>query len=92
MFNWLKINPDEDFTRVAVVLIGKAQQAGLIRNQSPAEPLYRVAAHAFFGYEAVWCIKRGRFDRMAYVRHAMENIFDAELSLRRKFAGTGWIG
>lgn len=73
---------DEDLTRMAVLLINKAQKAGQIRNQSPAEPLYRAAAYVFLGYETTWCIKKKNFHRMDHMRRALENIFDVDPSLR----------
>lgn len=74
---------NEDLTKMAVSLIEKAQKAGQIRNQSNAEQLYRASAYAFMGYETVWCIKKGSFDRLKHVRHAMENIYDVDPSLRK---------
>lgn len=73
---------NEQLTKMAVLLIEKAQKAGQIRNQSPAEPLYRAAAYVFTGYETMWCIKEGNFNRIVHVRHALENIFDVDPSLR----------
>ena len=73
---------DDDLTKVAVLLIARAQKSGQIRNQSPALRLYRAAAHAFEGYELMWCIKNGGFDRKEMIRSAMEDIFDVEPSLR----------
>lgn len=73
----------EDLTPIAVTIIKKAQKAGQIRNQSPAEQLYRASAYAFMGYETIWCIKKGSFDRLKHVRYAMENIYDVDPSLRR---------
>jgi AcrR family transcriptional regulator len=73
---------DENLTKLAVMLIEKAQKAGQIRNQSPAEPLYRVSAYAFLGYETTWCIKKKNFNRMDHVRRALENLYDVEPSLR----------
>ena len=80
---------DEDLTNMAVLLIKKAQAEGQIRNQSPAEPLYRASAYAFLGYEATWCIKKGRIDRMKLVRRALENIYDVEPSLRMDYNREG---
>ena len=74
---------NEDLTRMAVALIEKAQEAGQIRNQSPAESLYRASAYAFLGYETKWCIKKTGFNRIELVRRALENIYDVEPSLRR---------
>lgn len=74
---------NEDLTKMAVSLIEKAQKAGQIRNQSNAEQLYRASAYAFMGYETVWCIKKGSFDRLKHVRYAMENIYDVDPSLRK---------
>ena len=74
---------NEELTKMAVILIRKAQEAGQIRNQSPAEQLYRASAYAFLGYETTWCIKKGSFDKLKYVRYAMENIYDVDPSLRK---------
>lgn len=73
---------DEQLTKVAVLLIERAQKEGQIRNQSPALSLYRSAAHMFEGYELWWCIKKGSFDRKKAIRGAMEDIFDVDPSLR----------
>ncbi len=73
---------NEDLTKMAIALIKKAQEAGQVRNQSPAEQLYRASAYAFTGYETMWCIKKGGFDRLKHVRLAMENIYDVDPSLR----------
>jgi len=40
------------------------------------------ACHAFKGYELMWCIKKGDFDRKQTVRFAMEQIFDVAPELR----------
>lgn len=74
---------NNDLTRMAVSIIKKAQKAGQIRNQSPAEQLYRASAYAFMGYETIWCIKKGSFDRLKHVRYSMENIYDVDESLRK---------
>ncbi|MCR3921532.1 MAG: TetR/AcrR family transcriptional regulator [Firmicutes bacterium] len=72
----------EDLTKIAVILIEKAQQAGEIRNQSSPEQLYRASAYAYMGYEFTWCVKKGNFNRMKYIRNAMENIYDVAPELR----------
>lgn len=74
---------NENLTKVIVALIEKAQKAGQIRNQSPAEQLYRASAYAYMGYETIWCIKKGSFDRLKHIRYAMENIYDVNPSLRK---------
>jgi len=73
---------DENLTKMAVLLIEKAQRQGQIRNRSEALPLYRAAAHAFEGFELMWCVKNGMFDRKAVLRAAFEQIFDAADSVR----------
>jgi AcrR family transcriptional regulator len=73
---------DDNLTRVAVVLVERAQKAGQIRNKSAALPLYRAACHAFEGYELLWCIKNGAYDRKAALRQAFEQIFDTNPELR----------
>lgn len=72
----------EDLTRVAITVIEKAQAAGQIRNQSPAERLYRASAYAFLGYEITWCIKGEHFDAFKHIRQAMEQIYDVAPELR----------
>lgn len=74
----------EDLTRVAVNLVEKAQQAGQIRNQSPAEALYRASAYAFLGYELTWCMKGDTFEGFHNVRSAMEQIYDVAPAYRRQ--------
>jgi len=73
---------NDDLTKMAVLLIERAQKVGQIRNQSPPEQLYYAFAHAFIGYELKWCIKKGGFDRKKHLRMSMENIFDVDTSLR----------
>lgn len=72
----------ENLTKMAVLLIEKAQKAGQIRNQSPALQLYRASAYTYMGYEAMWCFKKGAFDRARYVRQAMEDLYDVAPELR----------
>ena len=72
----------DNLTKVAVVLIERAQKAGQIRNKSEALPLYLAACHAFEGYELLWCIKNGEYDRKAVLRHAFEQLFDVDPTLR----------
>lgn len=72
----------DDLTKMAVRLIERAQKAGQIRNSSPPGPLYRAAAHLFEGYELLWCIKKGSFERRRYIRRAMEDIFDTAPAFR----------
>lgn len=76
---------DEDLTKLAVLLIEKAQKAGQIRNQSPADSLYRASAYVFLGYETKWCIKKKNFNRIEQVRQALENIYDVMPSLRMDY-------
>ena len=73
---------DENLTKVAVIIIERAQKAGQIRNQSPALPLYKAAGHAFEGYELIWCIKKGGYNRKTTLRNAFEQLFDVEPALR----------
>jgi len=68
----------EELTRVAINLIEKAQQAGQIRNQSPADVLYQASAYAFLGYELTWSMKGDAFDGFKNIRSAMEQIYDVE--------------
>jgi AcrR family transcriptional regulator len=73
----------EELTRVAVNLVEKAQQAGQIRNQSPAKALYEASAYAFLGYELTWCIKGEDFKGFEHVRNALEQLYDVEPKYRR---------
>ncbi|HWQ77832.1 MAG TPA: TetR/AcrR family transcriptional regulator [Anaerovoracaceae bacterium] len=72
----------EDLTRIAVKLIERAQEAGQIRNQSPAEALYRTSAYAFLGYHLTWCMKGDQFKAFEQIRQAMEQIYDVAPELR----------
>ncbi len=74
---------DENLTRMAVILIQRAQQAGEILNKSDPFELYRAACHSFEGFELMWCIKKGSFNRKKVVRRALEQIFDVAPGLRR---------
>jgi AcrR family transcriptional regulator len=73
---------DNNLTKMAVILIAKGQKSGQIRNNSEPLHLYRAACHAFEGYELMWCVKKGGFDRKQAVRFAMEQIFDVSPELR----------
>ena len=73
----------EELTRVAVNLVEKAQQAGQIRNQSPAKVLYEASAYAFLGYELTWCIKGEKFEGFNHVRSALEQLYDVAPKYRK---------
>ncbi|MCC6755992.1 MAG: TetR/AcrR family transcriptional regulator [Solirubrobacterales bacterium] len=73
----------DELTRVAVGLVEKAQQAGQIRNQSPAAALYSASAYAFLGYEVTWCMKGDRFEGFHNLRSALEQIYDVAPALRK---------
>ena len=73
---------DENLTKVAVNLLERAQTSGQVRNQSQALPLYKAACHAFEGYDLLWCIKKGAYERKKRLRYAFEQIFDVEPALR----------
>lgn len=75
-------NMDESLTKLAVLLIERGQKAGQIRNQSSASSLYYAAAHMFEGFELLWAIKKGRYDRKRFMRRALEDIFDVIPALR----------
>lgn len=71
-----------NMTDLAVLLIDRAQSSGQIRNKSDPLSLYLAAAHAFEGYELLWCIKKGGFDRRKAFRVALEDLLDVEPRLR----------
>lgn len=75
-------NLDENLTKLTVLLIERGQKAGQIRNQSPARSLYFAAAHMFEGFELLWAIKKGQYDRKDLIRRALEDIFDVAPALR----------
>ncbi|OPJ58018.1 TetR/AcrR family transcriptional regulator [Clostridium oryzae] len=77
-------NIKESLTRIAVPIIKRAQEAGEIRNQSPAEELYRASIFTIYGYDVMWCIKKGSFDKLDYTKRALENIYDVAPELRGK--------
>lgn len=77
-------NLKEPLTRIAVPIIKKAQESGQIRNQSPAEELYRSSIFTIYGYDVVWCIKKGAFDKLKYTKMALENIYDVAPEIRGK--------
>jgi AcrR family transcriptional regulator len=74
---------DENLTKVAVILVERAQKSGQIRNQSDALSLYKAACHAFEGYELMWCIKNGGYERKEKLRQAFEQIFDVDPAFRK---------
>lgn len=61
---------------ICVAVIGKAQKAGQIRNHAAAPELFQTAGFLFTGYEVMWCIKKGGFDRKQWVRQSLEVLFD----------------
>jgi AcrR family transcriptional regulator len=77
-------NLKEPLSQIAVPIIKKAQEAGQIRNQSQAEDLYRASIHTIYGYDVMWCIKKGSFDKLEYTRRALENVYDVAPELREK--------
>lgn len=74
---------DEQLTQAAVAIVERGQRAGQIRNQSEPLLLYRAVCHTFQGYELLWCIKKGNFDRKIFLRQALEQVFDVCPSLRK---------
>ncbi len=63
-------------TDMCLILIKKAQDAGQILNQKAPNELYQAAAFLFTGYETMWCIKKGKFDRKQIMRQSLETIFE----------------
>lgn len=49
----------DSLTKLCLIIIQQAQDAGEIRNMNPAKTLYNTVAHLFIGYEVVWCINNG---------------------------------
>lgn len=74
---------NDDLTKMAVMILERAQKAGEIRNTSDPLALYSAASHAFEGYEVMWCIKNGSYDRKTVLRSAFEEIFDVTPALRK---------
>lgn len=65
-----------DLTELATKLITEGQSRGQIRNESAPLALYTAAAYAFEGYDLMWCVKKGAFDRRAALRKSLEALFD----------------
>ncbi|MEY8353378.1 TetR/AcrR family transcriptional regulator [Lachnospiraceae bacterium 54-53] len=74
-------NFNPTLTDICVALIEQAQIAGQIRNQKNAMELYQAAAFMFTGYEVMWCIKEGGFNRKELVRQSLEVILDIDPEL-----------
>lgn len=68
-------------TDICVTLIEQAQTAGQVRNPKNALELYQAAAFMFTGYEVMWCIKEGGFDRKNLMRQSLEVILDVKPEL-----------
>ena len=60
----------------ARLLIARAQQQGLIRNQSPADQLASAALCLTNGKIIIWCITDGSFDLMQKAREALLVLFN----------------
>lgn len=67
---------NHSFAELCISLIEQAQKAGQIQNAKPAAELFQAASFLFTGYEIMWCIKDGTFDREKMVRQSLEIIFD----------------
>jgi len=66
----------EELKKISIPLIEKAQQLGQIRNQSRPEDLYEATIHAIYGYDLVWCIKKGNFNKIDKTRKTLEALYD----------------
>lgn len=75
-------NLKEPLAQIAIPIVKKAQEAGQIRNQSPAEDLYRASVFTIYGYDLMWSIKKGSFDKLEATKKALENIYDVAPELR----------
>ena len=60
----------------AKLLIARAQQQGLIRNQSPADKLASAALGLTNSKIIIWCISDGSFDLMQAAREALLVLFN----------------
>ena len=72
----------EKLTNLAVSIITKAQEAGQIRNPNEPLAIYTASAYTFLGYQATWCMKKGKMDWKRELRIALENIYDVDPALR----------
>lgn len=79
-------NLQQDMTELATTLIECAQSKGQIRNKSEPLQLYWAISHAFEGYDLLWCIHKGDFNRQEAFRYALEDICDVvpEFKTQRK--------
>jgi len=69
-------------SELCIALIQKAQQTGQVRNQSDAKALFQAAAFMSTGYEVMWCIKSGEFDRKTMLHQSLQALFDVPDELR----------
>ncbi|NYB75766.1 TetR/AcrR family transcriptional regulator [Sedimentibacter hydroxybenzoicus DSM 7310] len=67
---------NESLMHTMVILVERAQKSGQIRNQTPAEDLYRDSIYLNIGYGVRWCIEKGSFDLLSEFRAALENMYD----------------
>ncbi|WP_099203984.1 TetR/AcrR family transcriptional regulator [Scatolibacter rhodanostii] len=63
-------------TEICVALIEQAQATCQVRSTKNATELYQAAAFMFTGYEVMWCIKQGNFNRKKLIRQSLETILD----------------
>lgn len=61
----------DNLTALMTLIIKKAQDKKEILNTSPPDVLYTALAHAYTGYEALWCINKGESD---FERHFFESL------------------
>lgn len=64
------------FSQTCIKLIAQAQQNEQIRNQQAPEDLFVASSFMFTGFEVMWSIKAGSFEREQTVLRALEAMFD----------------
>lgn len=73
------MNPDEIAMRsVYISFIEKAQEAGQIKNTTPAEVLVDCIVYAAVGIAMVWCNKKGEMDIKAEHKRMLDALFMIE--------------
>lgn len=77
----------ENLTKLCIVIIKKAQEAGEIRASGDAGAIYRGIAHMYTGYECLWCIKKGDYNWESEFLESLESMLDVREDLRCGSAG-----
>lgn len=75
---------NESFCKLCVELIEQGQAAGQIGNRQKPQDLFIASSFMFTGFEVMWGIKKGRFDRVSNVVLALEAVFDVAPEYRVK--------